>query len=226
MRKIVGRPLPVKSALFVLLLAAASPVQACKVALALTIDVSGSIDPGEYQLQMDGLAAALEDATVADALVEARAQVTVVQWSGASRQDLTIPWRHLQSLGDVEALAEEVRNAKRPWRHFSTAIGEVLTIASGLFDDVQCSRKVIDVSGDGVSNEGPPPEDIQDRLAAAGIDVNALAILGTAAPGLEDYFREKVIVGPRSFVYSATGFEDYPRAIRRKLLDEVTEPVS
>ncbi|WP_342774985.1 DUF1194 domain-containing protein [Litoreibacter halocynthiae] len=35
--------------------------QACELALVLAVDVSGSVDPGEYRLQMEGLGAALGD---------------------------------------------------------------------------------------------------------------------------------------------------------------------
>ena len=51
----------------------------CDVELILTVDVSGSINEEEYRLQMDGLAAALDDAAIGDALVKAQAQVTLVQ---------------------------------------------------------------------------------------------------------------------------------------------------
>ncbi len=201
-------------------------VRACDVALALTVDVSGSIDPNEYKLQMDGLAQALDHSVVADALIAANAKVAVLLWSGASRQELTIGWRDMSDLAAVAALASDVRAAPRPWRHFSTAIGEMLHVTSSLFDQVSCKRMVIDVSGDGISNEGQAPDIIRDILVARGIRINALAILGATGEDLPAYFRDHVIGGENAFVYSATGYDDYPRAIRRKLLDEVTEPVS
>lgn len=213
-------------ALIVLLALLALPARACDVALVLTIDVSGSIDPDEYRLQMDGLADALIDPTVADALISARARIAVVQWSGASRQEVTIPWTSIGGISDLQAMSATVRNAVRPWRHFSTAIGDALRVAEALLDGQPCKRHVIDVSGDGSSNEGQPPTIARDRLAAKGVNINALAILGAAEEDLVEYYREQVIAGPRAFVYSATGYEDYPRAIRRKLLDEVTDPVS
>ena len=175
---------------------------------------------------MDGLAAALADPSVAEALVTARAMVTVVQWSGASRQEVTIPWRHLTSFEQIAALEADIRQTQRPWRHFSTAIGDVLQITGQLFDQVSCTRKVIDVSSDGRSNEGSAPAEARDMLWSRGIHINALAILGASEPELAAYFRAHVIAGPNAFVYSARGYEDYPRAIRRKLLDEITEPVS
>jgi Ca-activated chloride channel family protein len=204
----------------------ASPAQACKVALALTIDVSGSISPAEYRLQMNGLASALEDPTVADALIAAKAHVTTIHWSGASRQMVTIPWVEITAQADVDALASSVRTIERPWRNFSTAIGQMLEITGPLFNDRPCERFVIDVSGDGVSNEGNAPDTIRDHLVARGIQINALAILGESSDDLPSYFRTHVIGGAGAFVYVAESFDDYPRAIRRKLLDEISEPVS
>lgn len=204
----------------------AHQASACDVALALTVDVSGSIDTKEFDLQMSGLAQALDDAAVADALVGAKAKLALVLWSGASRQEITIDWRDMSGLADVEAFAADVRSAQRPWRHFSTAIGEMLQVTSNLLQQVSCKHKVIDVSGDGVSNEGRVPDGVRDALVAQGVRINGLAILGATGEDLVKYFRNHVIGGPNAFVYSATGYEDYPRAIRRKLLDEVTEPVS
>ena len=208
------------------MLLASSQAQACDVALALTVDVSGSIDNNEYRLQMTGLAQALDDSAVADALVAAQAKVTLVLWSGASRQENSIGWRDMKSIADVEQLAADVRQIERPWRHFSTAIGEMLQVSYGLLEQVSCTRKVIDVSGDGISNEGQDPDGMRDALVARGVRINGLAILGATGDDLVQYFRDHVIGGENAFVYSATGYDDYPRAIRRKLLDEVTEPVS
>lgn len=210
----------------ILWVATALPAAACKVALILTVDVSGSIDHEEYRLQMDGLAAALEDSTVADALVDARAQVAIVQWSGASRQDVTVPWRRMRSLAAVSDLAQDVRQADRPWRHFSTAIGEMLAHVAPLFDQVQCAHKVVDVSGDGVSNEGRIPDEQRNALVMSGVRINALAILGASDEDLTAYFRKHVIGGLNAFVYEAKSYADYPETIRRKLLDEIAEPVS
>jgi len=204
----------------------ATVATACKVALILTVDVSGSINEEEYRLQMDGLAAAMDDSTIVDALINAQAQVALVQWSGSSRQEITIPWQKMAARDDVAAFADLVRNAERPWRHFSTAIGDMLYRVAPMIDQVDCKQYVIDVSGDGVSNEGPIPDDARNALIGRGVRINALAILGASQSDLTEYFREHVIGGLNSFVYEAQSYEDYPRTIRRKLLDEITEPVS
>lgn len=204
----------------------AAPALSCGVALALTIDVSGSVDADEYNLQMGGLAAALRDGLVADALIAEKAAVMVVQWSGKSRQSVVVPWTRVQSIEQADALADQVETVPRAWRNFSTGIGEALAFTANQFGAVaDCGRYVIDVSGDGKSNEGAAPEDIKDALAAAGFTINGLAIEGDTE-NLTEYYRQNVIVGPSAFVLPSFGFEDYPEKIKRKMIREVTKQIA
>lgn len=198
----------------------------CELALVLAVDVSGSVDHDEYRVQMDGLAFALRDNIVADALVDQKAAVTLIQWSGSSRQVQTVPWTRITSLADVDALAEAITRDPRKWRNYSTAIGEALTLAIDSFQTGPlCRRKVIDVSGDGLSNEGVAPDTLRSTLRAAGIVVNALAI-ETDDTDLTAYFYENLIIGEGAFVITANGFKDYPEQIKRKLQRETTKQLS
>ena len=210
---------------FLTLLPGVAAAKGCGIALALAVDVSGSVDDAEYRLQMGGLAQALRDGAVADALVAEQARVALVQWTGRSRQAFVVPWRKIERREDVEALAAEIDRAARVWRHFSTGIGEALAFTANQFLDVpECKRKVIDVSGDGYSNEGLPPEDLRAALAAEGFVVNGLAIEGDAED-LTGYYAANVIAGPNAFVMTANSFADYPHRIRAKLLREVTKQI-
>ncbi|MCD9148246.1 DUF1194 domain-containing protein [Pseudophaeobacter flagellatus] len=197
------------------------PARACDLALVLAVDVSGSVDATEYRIQMDGLAAGLRDGVVSEALVTAKAQVSLIQWSGRARQEVSIPWTTIGSFDDVEALAQAIEAAPRPWRNFSTALGEALLLGLNQFTQApDCSRRVIDLSGDGPSNEGLEPATLKPMLRAAGVTVNAIAI-EQSAPNLTAYFYEHVIRGDGAFVETARGFADYPDKIRRKLVREV-----
>lgn len=198
------------------------PVTACELALALAVDVSGSVDKGEYRIQMDGLAAALRDPVVSEALVLARAELMLVQWTGSNRQQITIPWTRIDGFDRLDAFADQVASDPRLWRHYSTAVGEALMHTLAAFDAVpDCTRRLIDLSGDGVSNEGIEPDRVHPALRDAGVVVNAIAI-EASEPELTAYFYENVIVGEGAFVVSARSFEDYPDRIRKKLLREVT----
>ncbi|MFT7594088.1 MAG: Ca-activated chloride channel family protein [Paracoccaceae bacterium] len=202
--------------------ACAAPVAACDLALALAVDVSGSVDSDEYRIQMDGLAAALRDPIVSEALVRAQAALLLVQWTGSTRQQITIPWTRISGFVALDVFAASVAEDPRMWRNYSTAVGEALTYTAAAFDAVpDCTRHLIDLSGDGVSNEGIAPADVLGDLRAVGITVNAIAI-EQGEPDLAAYFYENVIVGEGAFVVSANSFQDYPARIRKKLLREVT----
>lgn len=203
-----------------------STANACEVALALTVDISGSVDKQEYALQMNGLAGALRDATVADALIDKKASIMLVQWTGTSRQVVSVNWEQMLTLDDVESFAKRVETAPREWRNFSTAIGDALTFTSGQFSAVsECKRKVIDVSGDGYSNEGVEPLALRKNLVEDGFTINGLAIEGSS-DDLTSYYRDHVIVGPRAFVMTANTFDEYPKRIKQKLFREVTNQVA
>ncbi len=202
-----------------------APARACDLALILAIDVSGSVDPTEYAIQRDGLARALADSVVAEALVRSRARVAVMQWTGASRQEVTVPWMAIDTHEDARALAAAAAADPRVWWQFSTAIGEALAVSVALFDAVpECRRRVIDISGDGVSNEGRPPETMRAALRAAGVVVNAV-VIETDDRDLRGYFWENVIHGEGAFVVAASGFEQYAARIREKLIREVADQI-
>ena len=205
----------------------ASPVRACETALLLAVDVSGSISVDEYTLQMQGLADALADPDVIAALVGGQDKLSMVQWSGTGKQRLSLPWQSLHSAADVADLAATIRLIKRPQDHTDTAIGEALYFALAQFADVpDCQRKVIDLSGDGAENAANSLPAARAEVEAQGVTLNAIAIEETAETlTLSGYFRRFVIT-PDGFVATARGLQDYPRAIRAKLLRELTKAVS
>lgn len=202
------------------------PARACDLALVLAVDISGSVDHIEYAIQMQGLANGLRDGVVSEALVRADAWATVVQWSGTSRQSVAVDWTPVNDFDAVEAFANAVEHAPRAWRDYSTAVGEALRFSAARFDDApDCKRRVIDVSGDGRSNEGTPPVDVHSELREAEITVNALVIEG-AEEDLTAYFWENVITGDGAFVVTANGFNEYPERMQRKLIRETTKQIS
>ena len=208
-----------------LVLLAGGPAQACGLELVLAMDVSRSVVNAEYELQMGGLADAFRDAEIAEAIrwIPGGAMVTVTQWSGPSNQKQTIGWRHLTTEAEAAAFADEIDAMPRQFFAAYTAVGEALWHAGKLSttNPNACTRRVIDISGDGASNRGREPRRIADKLAASGVTVNGLAIKG-AQPDPEVYYAAEVIAGPGAFLEVAQGFEDYADAIRRKLLRELS----
>ncbi len=204
------------------------PAAACALELVLAVDVSGSIDSHEFELQAHGLADAFEHPSMVTAvgLLDGGMLVTLTQWSGSTRQRQMIGWRRIGDAASMASFADEVRAAGRAWRNFSTAVGEALAHAAAVSADAPapCKRRVIDVSGDGVSNEGREPARIARALAARGYTINGVVIQG-ADPDPVAHYQAQVIAGEGAFVEVAESFDDYPRAILRKLLREIDRPM-
>jgi Ca-activated chloride channel family protein len=203
----------------------AQPALACETALLLSIDVSGSIDRGDYLLQTQGLAAALTDPEVVDALVKGQVALAVVQWSGVQEQALVLAWQRMLTSEDVARFAERGAAMQRAFSGSDTAVGQGLSFAAAQFAAVpDCRRKVIDVSGDGQENAGFTDARARREAIDQGIVINALAIeeAGPAIP-ITTYFRNWIVT-PGGFVLTARGLQDYPETLRLKLLRELLQP--
>ena len=205
----------------------ASPVPACDTALLLAVDESGSIDPDEYVLETTGLANALESPDILEALVRGQVALTLVHWSGVGKQRISLPWARMTTPEDVAIFADAARALKRPREYSDTAIGEAVRFSLRQFDEVgDCDQQVIDVSGDGRENANRSLPQARAEAEALGVTVNAIAIeINETSHDLSLYFQERVITSD-GFVETALGTADYPRAIKAKLLRELTKPVS
>ena len=111
---------------------------ACETALLLAVDVSNSIDPGEYRIQTDGMAEALRDDVVVEAMVRGLNAIAVMQWSGVGMQEMTIPWQRVGSRADMERIAAEVAAMRRAFVGANTAIGEA--VRTGVAETSRMSR--------------------------------------------------------------------------------------
>ncbi len=217
---------PLSAALFALaVLFGPARAQACETALVLAVDVSGSIDRGEYRLQQQGIARALSDGAVADALVTGQVALTVVHWSGAGQQAVVLPWRRMLSRAEVSRYAAAAAEAPRAFDGSDTAPGDLIAFAAGLFEAVaDCGRKVVDISGDGPQNAGGSTAQASAAAHRAGIVVNGLAIedMGASSPTTQYYSRH--VVTPGGFVMTARGLGDYEPTLRAKILRELARP--
>lgn len=203
----------------------AQPDRRIDLALVLAIDTSTSVDNAEYRLQMLGLANAFRHESVLQAMRSGAPlgmAVTLMQWSGQGEQVQAIPWTILRRDEDIEQLARQIADTKRLVRGGRTALGEAVIEGLKLFDslDFEVRRRVIDVSGDGGSNDGILPREAREMARAAYVTVNGIAILNEE-PRLDIYYRSDLIVGPGSFLITATNYVDFARAIRLKLVREI-----
>ncbi|HEX3858235.1 MAG TPA: DUF1194 domain-containing protein [Pseudolabrys sp.] len=205
---------------------------AVDVELVIAVDVSYSMDPDEQALQREGYVLALTSPEFMRALREGangKIAITYFEWAGEFDQKIIMPWRLIDGPEAADAVAAEISRA--PYRRASrTSIAGALTFAKPLFDTsgYRGLRRVIDVSGDGANNAGPPVVPIRDDVLAAGITINGLPImLKRPTPGsmdienLDVYYEDCVIGGPGSFVVPIREREKFIEATRTKLVLEV-----
>ena len=196
-------------------------------ALVLAIDVSFSVDMGEFALQMEGLGQAFRRPEIKRAIALGNLQriaVSVVQWSDESNQKVVLPWTIIASDDDAELLGERLARMPRQLVEGGTSISSALLYSAALLATAPSSpRHVIDLSSDGRNNVGVPVNAVRDRLVAQGITINALTILNEW-PTLNIYFENQVAGGQGHFVIPANDYAAYADAIYRKLLKEITGP--
>ena len=204
-------------------LAALPAFAECRLALVLALDISSSVDAEEDALQRSGLAAALASDEVQTAILSipnAHVALAVFEWSGRYQQDMVLDWRLLRTSGDILAAADAIATSRRSYAEFPTALGYALGYSASIFaQGPACWRKTLDVSGDGVSNDGFGPDLAYKNFPLEGVTVNGLTI-GGDDQGLALYYQTELIRGPGAFVEEAAGFWDFERAMRRKLVRE------
>ena len=203
--------------------AAGTPVE---LELVLAVDVSSSIDNGEFELQMQGIAAAFRHAGVQAAIHAAGDRgiaVTVIQWSEFVHQRKTVDWTLVRDAAETAALATDIASAGRLISGGGTAIYGAINFALHEFDanGYDGPRRVIDISGDGRSDLLVPTTAARDRAVAQGVAINGLVILNDE-PDLDHYYRANVIGGADAFVMRVDDFEDFAAAMVTKLIREIS----
>lgn len=205
-----------------------APAQAaCRLALALALDVSSSVDAKEHQLQMEGLAGALGDPDIRAAVLGGTGSVylAIYEWSGRRQQSLLLDWTELTDDAAIDAVIARILAAPRSETRFPTALGYALGYGAGLLQSAPpCDRRVIDVSGDGINNDGFRPKLAYKHFPFDGVTVNGLAVLGSD-DRIVTYYEGELRHGPGAFVETADGYAGYRRAMTRKLFREINSLV-
>ncbi len=196
--------------------------------LVLAVDTSLSVSDQEFRLQMKGIARALRSKEVIELIaVHDGVAMALIQWAGWTNPENMIPWRRLKTPQSILTFAAEIEAAKRDRVGNLTGVGTAIqaslhAIAS---NDFAGKHLKIDVSGDGQNNAGPSPAVLRALAKAQGVTINGLAVM-TDVAYLDIYYRHEVITGPGAFVIRATGYNDFARAMRLKLLRELAPAVS
>lgn len=210
---------------------ASAPASAIDVALelALLVDISGSIDNDEYTLQKQGYRDAFQNATIQAniASLTGGIAVTYIEWSGATQQYVKVGWTHVYDAQTASDFGDAIFNATRGTNNL-TAPGSAINFATPLFgletggvdNGFTSARQVIDVSGDGVQNDGANTLTARNAALAAGVDtINGLTIGGGAT--LQNWYSANVVGGTNSFLVAADSFADFADAVRIKIGREI-----
>jgi hypothetical protein len=222
----------VAAGLAIALPAAAQEAPAVDVALVLAVDASGSISPAEFQLQKEGIATAVTNAEVLAAITggrQGRIAITYVEWGGPGTASVGVDWMLVGNQAEAENFAATLVSAERSPQSYN-ALGDAIVLGTALIADCPCrpGRRVIDISGDNPDNRSQVPAPLaRDAAVAAGITVNALAILAGGSAGadgsplLVENYQNNVIGGVAAFVMIAADRADFARALRQKMILEI-----
>lgn len=202
----------------------------CRLALVLALDVSSSVDTVEDRLQRGGLVAALTAPDVVAAFFAADQPVAlaVYEWSGRYQQQVLLDWTVIDDKATLLRVAERIARSRRGHATYPTAMGYGLGYGARMLTRAPaCLRKTLDMAGDGQNNEGFPPATAYREFPFDGVTVNGLVVNAAdfeGEVGLIAFYQSEVLHGPGAFLEIANGFEDYERAMRRKLQRELTPP--
>jgi hypothetical protein len=209
---------------------------ACRLALALALDVSGSVDEQEYVLQMNGIATALADGDVQAALFaipEVPVTLAIFEWSSSSYQRMIVNWRPLLGPSDIDDIRSTLLSWRRAPAPEATGLGAALEFGAKLIKGAPaCWDQTLDISADGKNNDWPVPTRLREDGRLGTMNVNALVVakdfistMDMTPDGMAEltaYFQARIIHGPGAFVEVAQGYEDYATAMSRKLLRELS----
>lgn len=202
-------------------------------AIVFAVDASGSVDPATAYLQREGHAAAISSQTVLAAVSRTRTgciAITYVEWSSYGQMRSVVPWTNICGAEDAHTVASVIRNdgdrglgcESMCQTSISFAIDLSVTLLKRYTG--KAANKIIDISANGINNDGLPVEDSRLRAIKAGYTINVIA-LPEALPGiridLSQYFFDNVIGGPNSFVMPLSNPDLYSTALRQKLVREI-----
>ncbi|WP_299680424.1 DUF1194 domain-containing protein [uncultured Roseobacter sp.] len=211
------------------------------VALVLAVDVSSSVKSHERRFQREAYAAALSDPRVAGMALgggSGRIAIAYMEWSGRHYQRVHLPMRIMSTPQQIARFADDIlaiedRTAD-PMYVQPTAIGNALLAAEQVMAGLQVPARdyVIDISGDGVLNDGTGILAVRERLLAMGLTVNGLPIeVAYGQPNADQlsfdrvsrYYEDCVIGGPGAFHLVARGFNDVRETLIMKLMLEMAD---
>lgn len=203
------------------------------VELVIAVDITLSRKEEEIAAQREAYAQAIVSEEFLQALRSGplgKISVTYFEWSAKDDQQVVVPWRVIDGRETADAVAREMR--RTPVRVGSqTSISTAIRFATTLFDrnENRGLRRVIDISGDGPNNNGPPVAPAREEALGRGIIINGVPIMIRTHLGaldidnLDEFYEDCIIGGPGSFMVAIKDRDKFKDVIRTTLLREVAE---
>ncbi len=193
-------------------------------ALILAIDVSGSVNAERWELQRRGYESAFNSPEVMQSITSGPHKaiaVTMVEWSGQNHQRQVVEWTVIDDQVSAATFASLMAEAPRVYSDW-TSISAALDFVVPLFkrSGVTAGRNIIDVSGDGVNNQGRPIDDARADALAKGIVINGLPILSDY-DALDGYYEDHVIGGAGAFLEVVKDYSSFSKGVLSKLVREI-----
>lgn len=202
------------------------------VTLVLAVDVSRSMSAVELEIQRQGYAEAIRSDEVISAIEQGaygRIAVTMYEWAADFSHHEVFGWTLIENRDDAERISRIILEAPNFGRNRTSISGAIRKgveiLEASPYDGF---RKVIDISGDGPNNQGDRVVPARDEAVSKRIVINGLPLMTRGGPGfgfnieeLDAYYRDCVIGGPGSFLVPVTDWEQFPEAVRRKLVQEI-----
>ncbi|HEX6610754.1 MAG TPA: DUF1194 domain-containing protein, partial [Hyphomicrobiaceae bacterium] len=144
------------------------------------------------------------------------------------------PWTLIDSPAAAQAFADQLEAAPISPARMTSISGAIIYSGRQLESNpYKGTRRVVDISGDGPNNSGPPAQDARDELINKGIIINGLPILLKRDQpsgffdinNLDTYYTNCVIGGAGSFMIPVRERDEFRSATRRKLILEISDLV-
>jgi hypothetical protein len=147
---------------------------------------------------------------------------------------VVVDWTIINNKQSAAKFADALEAAPRTYGR-RTSISSAVISATELLEknSYEGTRRTIDISGDGPNNFGMSLAPVREEAIAKGITINGLPIMIDADNGygfrrggnfadIDKYYASCVIGGRGAFAIVAKGYQDFARAVRRKLILEIS----
>jgi len=195
------------------------------------LDFSGSIDPRDAQVQIDGITMAIRSPQIIAAIKNGnhgRVGFAVFVWASGN-YPILLTWRQISSSEEAAAVADDVENGLHALlgSEALVKIGALTDLSAALEYGAELLRtapfatnhRFVNIVGNGIDNVGEGARPVRDRLVAEGITINGVA-LGYDKT-LFAYLQRDVIGGPESFALMADDPEKLVEVMARKFVTEI-----